>query len=493
MVVSTHAQFTRSTRGILRKMALCSSSSETHSSSGSATDSSVSKESSSTNPEAESLLQRLRAPKPSELARKRIVKSNPPIGRKRCRGRCDADPKNVTVSDRLKEYSEEGFVSSCGHLFCSSCREVVSLKKSVIELHIQSQKHKKGKERQERQKVKERSIVEALKAYDSSMHPVGETLQESVRVRRVKVVQGLLRAGIPLSKADSLRDLFEENSTTLTSSANLRQLIPFILHEELTSIKREIKGRPISIIFDGTTHVCEAMVVVVRLIDDNWCIQQRLCRLMLLQKSLTGEEVVHQIVSTISTEFGISSSCVIAAARDRASVNDVVAMRTIGIIYSGLIDIGCFCHTLDHVGEHVNTQNLDSFFKAWVSLFSHSPKARLLWRTQTGLASPSYSSTRWWSKYEVLQQLHDAFGDAVTFLSNEELPKVTVSKMTNILNNPVTCRKLKVELAATVDAMRLFIQTTYSLEGDGPLALVTSPYAHSMLILIHPISQMSRQ
>lgn len=60
------------------------------------------------------------------------------------------------------------------------------------------------------------------------MHPVGETLLESVRVRRVKVVQGLLRAGIPLSKADSLRDLFEENSTTLTSSADLHQLIPFI-------------------------------------------------------------------------------------------------------------------------------------------------------------------------------------------------------------------------------------------------------------------------
>lgn len=115
--------------------------------------------------------------------------------------------------------------------------------------------------------------------------------------------------------------------------------------------------------------------------DNNWCIQQRLCRLMLLQKSLTGEEVARQIVSTISTEFSISLSCVIAAARDRASVNDV-AMCTISIIYSGLIDIGCFCHTLGHVGEHVNTPNLDSFFKAWVSLFSHSPKARLLWRTQ---------------------------------------------------------------------------------------------------------------
>ena len=61
----------------------------------------------SADPEAESLLQRLRAPKPSVLARKRLIKTNPPVGKKRGKGRCEADPKNVTVSDRLKEYSEE--------------------------------------------------------------------------------------------------------------------------------------------------------------------------------------------------------------------------------------------------------------------------------------------------------------------------------------------------------------------------------------------------
>lgn len=137
--------------------------------------------------------------------------------------------------DRLKEYSEEGFVCSCGRLFCSSCREVVSLKKSVIEHHILSQKHKKRKEQKERQKVKDRSIVDALNAYDSSTHPVGKTLPESVRVQRVKVVQGLLRAGIPLSNADSLRDLFEENSTTLTSGGgvNLKYSNKCMMHLEM--------------------------------------------------------------------------------------------------------------------------------------------------------------------------------------------------------------------------------------------------------------------
>lgn len=56
--------------------------------------------------------------------------------------------------------------------------------------------------------------------------------------------------------------------------------------------------------------------------------------------------------------------------------------------------------------------------------------------------------------------MHDAFGDVVSFLRNEELPKVTVSKMTNILNYPATCRKLKVELAVTMDAIWLFVQIT---------------------------------
>ena len=91
--------------------------------------------------------------------------------------------------------------------------------------------------------------------YDAVMHPVGENLPDAVRICRVKVVETLLKAGIPLAKADCLHELLEEDSTTLTSASNLRQLLPFILHEEVAKLKSEIKGRPISIIFDGTTHV----------------------------------------------------------------------------------------------------------------------------------------------------------------------------------------------------------------------------------------------
>ena len=268
-----------------------------------------------------------------------------------------------------------------------SRRECV--KKSVIELHIASQKHKRSKVRVVQKERQERTICDALKVYDKNIHAVGETLPDSIRVRRVKVVMALLKAGVPLAKVDCFHELLEENSTSLPSATNLRQPVPFILHEEMQKIKGEIDGRPVSIIFDGTTHVCEAMVIVLSFINEKWKIQQRVCRLMLLTKSMSGEEVACQLVTVLSTELGIPSSLVIAAARDHASVNNV-AMRTVSVIYDQLLDIGCFSHTLDHFGERMRTPNLDTFTKAWISLFSHSPKSRLLWQTHIGLSAPSF-------------------------------------------------------------------------------------------------------
>ena len=138
---------------------------------------------------------------------------------------------------------------------------------------------------------------------------------------------------------------------------------------------------------------------------------------MLLAKSFTGEECARQLVTAISTELSISPELVVAAMRDRARVNDV-AMRTISVIYHRMMDVRCFSHTIDHVGERMTTPIIDDFIKGWIGLFAHSPKARLAWRTQTGLSVPSYSATRWWSKFEVIEQFHNMFGDVTLFLNN---------------------------------------------------------------------------
>ncbi len=262
-----------------------------------------------------------------------------------------------------------------GRLFCSACREPLSVKKSVLESHMKSSKHDKGKERLKLSSKRDIEIVKYFKEYDVKHHPSGETLPETTRLYRIKVLTSFLKAGVPLLKLDAFRDIFEENGCSLTDSSNLRKMIPFIHENEVQKLKQSIAGRNISVIFDGTTHVSEALVIVLRYVDDNWNIQQRVCRMMLLAKSLTGEALARQLLVALSTELSIRAELVLAFMHDRASVNSV-AMQTVSVLYTKMVDLGCFSHTIDNVGDKIKTPILADFVKHWISLFSHSPKTR---------------------------------------------------------------------------------------------------------------------
>lgn len=96
------------------------------------------------------------------------------------------------------------------------------------------------------------------------------------QVYRVKVVSAFLRAGVPLNKVILFRDVLEENAFRLTDHSHMSNLIPFIWKEEEKRIKNEIKGRDLSIVFDGTTRLGEAVVILVRYVTGGMEIQQRL-------------------------------------------------------------------------------------------------------------------------------------------------------------------------------------------------------------------------
>ena len=80
-------------------------------------------------------------------------------------------------------------------------------------------------------------------------------------------------------------------------------------------------------------------------------------------------------MTSLSTDFGMSSALLLGAMRDRASVNDV-PVRHLNVLYPKLVDMGCFSHTLDHVGENMATPLLDTFFKAWNSLLCSKSKGK---------------------------------------------------------------------------------------------------------------------
>ena len=122
---------------------------------------------------------------------------------------------------------------------------------------------------------------------------------------RVQVIRVFLRAGVPLSKLHHFREVLEQYAYKLPDRRGMYDLIPFVLLYKTKQIKAEIEGRNVSIIFDGTTRLGEALAIVIRFVVE-WRIEQRLIRLQLLVKSMTGEEIAREIINTLSVEYGIS-------------------------------------------------------------------------------------------------------------------------------------------------------------------------------------------
>ena len=133
----------------------------------------------------------------------------------------------------------------------------------MLQLHVHTKcaKHREGKVRLERKEKCERDIAATMKAHDNEVHPKGETLPMEERVYRVKCVCTFLKVGVPLSKIETFRELLEENAYRLGSRKVMCDLIPLILRDEQEKTKKEIGGQPLSVIFDSTSRMGEALTI----------------------------------------------------------------------------------------------------------------------------------------------------------------------------------------------------------------------------------------
>jgi len=50
----------------------------------------------------------------------------------------------------------------------------------------------------------------------------------------------------------------------------------------------------------------------------------------------------------------------VATMRDRVSANGM-AVRTIKVLFPIILDIGCYSHTVDHIGEYFDVPHLEEF------------------------------------------------------------------------------------------------------------------------------------
>lgn len=190
------------------------------------------------------------------------------------------------------------------------------MKANIVKSHMKSEKHRAGKSKLEEKEAREHDIAFALEMHNDTAHLEGKTLPIEQQVYRVSVITAFLKAGIPMIKPSCFRSLMEMNGLRLTDRSHMAKLIPFVLENEKTQLKLELGTKVISVVFDGSTRLGEVLVVVLRYLDDEWNIQQRLVRIKTLAKSMKGEEIARELIEVLSVHLSISSSRLVAAMRD---------------------------------------------------------------------------------------------------------------------------------------------------------------------------------
>ena len=400
-------------------------------------------------------------PDKANISRQRKVQTNPAEKTKNIRGTVGP---NVSAWDILNEFKDEYLTVLSGGLRCDACKETISKKKSSVKKHIQSQKHIKSKDVIKTSKKKDQSIRDLMARNTTGSKAKGSTLPEDMRLYRYELVETLLKAGIPISKADIMRPFLEKCGHRLTSRSHLAEFIPLILQKEKDTVKAEIVANDdFPVIFDGSTRLREALDIVVRFIDQ-WSVQQRLVKLEVLARSLNAEQLAQRLIQCLAVEYGIKPNHLL---RDGAAVNYEAALRQVGFYFPNIFNVTCFSLTINNVGKHFEFSVLDKFSRNWNTMFSLSAAARLLWKTRTAVLLKS--DTRWWSHWEVLNQVAQYFGDVEPFLRENDVSPICRMKPLELFDDPVSARNLELELAAMIDAGKHFVSATYYLERDGLL------------------------
>ena len=262
-------------------------------------------------------------------------------------------------------------------------------KKSSVKKHVSSIKHIKALENIKKSKEKDPNIKDLLAK--TSGGAKASTLPEDIMLYRYELVETLLKAGIPLLKVDSLRPFLEKYGHRLTSRNHLTEFIPMIRQKEIDFVKSEIAtNSAFSVIFDGNTRLGEALAIIVRFIDKDCNIQQRLLKLEILAKNMNADELAQRLIQCLAVEYGMQPNHLLAAMRDGASVYEA-GLRQVMFSFPNILSVICYSHTIDIVGKHFEFSVLDTFSRCWNTLFSLRPASRMLWRTRTGTAMQLHS------------------------------------------------------------------------------------------------------
>ena len=124
--------------------------------------------------EVDCVLSNLGKPIEAAIARSRslqgtcqsVKKSHPPATKKR-KVAHGVSTKLVKLKpqQRIENFPDEMLSVSNGHLYCDACHMTLSLKKSIVQDHISSDRHCRGKEARSAQAFRQEKVLESWDLY----------------------------------------------------------------------------------------------------------------------------------------------------------------------------------------------------------------------------------------------------------------------------------------------------------------------------------------
>lgn len=139
-----------------------------------------------------------------------------------------------------------------------------------------------------------------------------------------------------------------------------------------------------SVIFDGSNSQGKAIAIIVC-----WMVVLRLMRIQLCSQSVNSKQLLRILNECRSVKYSIRANSLIAAMRNEASVKQA-ALNQIGLIFPNMLNVVCFSHTLDNIGNHGVIPTLLQFGNYCIGVFSYSNQAKLAWQDLTGRKPKSY-------------------------------------------------------------------------------------------------------
>ena len=294
-------------------------------------------------------------------------------------------------------------------------------------------------------------------------------------------------AGSSITSIDKMRPFYEEIGIKMSASSNLleKEVVQlFDLEQEI--LKKELNGKPVSLIYDGKKkYGKELLGVVARYLTEDFVINQKLLDLSFFNESIDNQKLYSSIINS-ANEKGILAKNVVGSICDRSSVNIKARKDFFKNFYVNCQFLECLSHTAQNTGKKIKINKLKKFIHNLRELIKNIKFTfDLKENNQKNNIIPSLlkecNLNKFFSEYEQLKDINLMWNNIVLTINSWESKKKkskSLLKLVDIINddrkreiNPNEGSNdlfyAKLELKCILDFGSVLYSMCYDAEADG--------------------------